>query len=69
MGNGTLPEFELELECVTCEKSFTASSKSVGQTVTCPHCGQQIELVDDGFSDGLKAVDEKIQQSLKDIEL
>ena len=49
---------QIDFDCGNCNKEITIDSAQLGTTIKCPHCGVNIELVDDGFVAGEKEVEE-----------
>lgn len=33
-----------EIDCPECEKSFEISINDIGKSVSCPHCGTEIQI-------------------------
>lgn len=62
-----MDSFDLDIECPNCEKPFTISTGQIGSSVKCPHCQEQIDLVDDGFSDKMKSAEKQIDDMLKNL--
>ena len=52
--------FDFDVQCEGCKKEFTISTKDIGTTVHCPHCDAEIALNDDGFSEGVTDIEEKL---------
>lgn len=67
MAKDVIGAFDLDIECPKCKRSFKTTSKSVGKSVNCPYCKQQIDLVDDGFSKGIKSVNKQISDMFKNL--
>lgn len=53
---------QIEFDCENCHKEITIDSKQLNTTIQCPHCGVNIELVDDGFLEGEKEVEESVKR-------
>ena len=39
-----IAESEFELDCPTCGKEFAVTVSEIGKSITCPHCGEIINL-------------------------
>ena len=44
--NDAILDSEIDLECPTCNKTFSVKLSQVGSTVKCPYCGEIITLKD-----------------------
>ena len=55
---------QIDFNCENCDGIITIDSKQLGTTINCPHCGVNIELIDDGFSDG----EQEVENALRDFE-
>ena len=55
-----LGDEEIDVECPACDKQFSITLGQIGETVVCPHCNAEIELIDKegGLADVEHALDE-----------
>lgn len=51
---------DIDIECPECGLEFGIQINQIGSTVTCPHCGVDVELLEegDGLSDAKEVLDE-----------
>ncbi len=70
MNSDLFKNSSFSFKCPKCGTNINVKVKSVGSMITCPFCNQNIELQDDGFSNGIneanKLVD-KFNQDLKNM--
>jgi len=60
-----LEDANFDFTCPACKHSFKIRVNQVGKTIACPHCHQQINLKDDGFSKGIKSAENQLNHLFK----
>lgn len=65
MSQNIIGDFDFDVECPNCEKEFSVNLSQVGCSVKCPHCGELIQLEDDGISETVEDAEDAINGFLK----
>ncbi|MDX9739505.1 MAG: hypothetical protein RBT33_04100 [Candidatus Dojkabacteria bacterium] len=60
---------EMEMKCPSCKKNltYTVDQLQKGQSIKCPHCGDEIKF-EESSSGAVRKLEEKTKQSLEDID-
>lgn len=58
---------EIDIDCPYCNKEFSISINSVGDTVTCPFCQKDFETEDNGIISALEDAENEIGDLLSNL--